>query len=81
MKRYSHQIQELDDPQDADCAQAKWDITPILLHNSLLMEAGSYTMKYKAYKKKEREMLMNGMKRQIDSKLKQRRRRDQTRAT
>ena len=38
----------------------------VLLHNVLLMEGRSYTMKYKAYKKKEREMLTNGRKGQIE---------------
>ena len=64
--QYSQQIEELDNPQDVDYAQAKWDITPVLLHNVLLMEVRSYMMKYKAYKKKEREMLTNSMKRQIE---------------
>ena len=36
------------------------------MYDILLMEARSYTMKYKAYKKKEREMLTNGLKRQIE---------------
>ena len=66
MKRYSHHLQELDDSQDSDFAQAKRDITTVLSHNILLMEACSYTMKHNAYKKKEREMLTNGLKRQIE---------------
>ena len=65
MKRYSLQLQELYDPKDAEYAQAKWDITPVLLHDILLMETRSYTMKYKAFKKKESERLAHGLKTQI----------------
>ena len=39
MKRYYQQIPEINNPQDVDYAQAKWDITPVLLHDVLLMEA------------------------------------------
>ena len=52
MKRYSKHLQNLDDLKDEDYPQAKWDISPVLLHDTILMEVRSFSMKYKAFKKK-----------------------------
>ena len=66
MKWYSKELQNLDDPKDEDYPQARWNISPMLLHDVILMEVRSYTMKYKAFKKREKELLMIGLRAQIN---------------
>ena len=66
MKQYSQQLWNLDDPKYEDYPQARWDISPVLLHDVVLMEVRSYTMKYKALKKMIKELLMIGHRAQID---------------
>ena len=41
MKQYSQHLQNLEDQKDEDYLQAKWDISPILLHDVILMEVRS----------------------------------------
>ena len=45
MKRYSQQLQNLEDLKDEDYPQEKWNIRSVLLHELILMELRSYTMK------------------------------------
>ena len=66
MKRYSSQLQNTKDPKDDNFAQSSWDISNTLLHDTILLEACSYSMKYKAYKAREREMTIRNLRQQID---------------
>ena len=54
MKRYSKHLQSLDDLKDEDYPQAEWDISPVLLHDTILMEVRSFSLKYKGFTKKEK---------------------------
>ena len=66
MKSYSSQLQNIEDLKDDDYPQAGWDISKVLLHDTILLEARSYSMKYKAFKKREREMVIRNLRQQID---------------
>ena len=62
MKWYSSHLQSL----DKDYPDAEWDISPLLLHDTILMEIRSFTLKYKAFKKKEKELMLKNLREQLD---------------
>ena len=66
MERYSSEIQQHDDLKDENYAQANFEISPLLLHNVILMDVRSYTLKYRACKHRQYDSLINGLKTQIE---------------
>ena len=65
MKRYSSELQNLENQKDKHFAQAARDISLVLLHDVILLEANSYSMKYTASKKREAERIINELNIQI----------------
>ena len=68
LTQYSGQLRELQMTQELSCEQfgsAKYDISYILLHDVLLMEALSFVIKYQAAKNRK----SNGRKNEIESEI------------
>ena len=64
--QYSEELKNITEPTNEQYCDAKPDISNTLLHNVILMEVRSMTLKYEAGKKRENGKQMEKIKKRID---------------